>query len=134
MSSSRGGGDSDNWARSRDEKRGTNTAHEQITGRFSKKPAGDDDKITSTPDMYFLDTKKFEMDPRMSKTKGYEYNYPLPLEARGNPLLQEMIVMKNVNQFMAETHMHKLPIMKYPGATKRLTGVSLDLLLLSLHD
>ena len=74
--------------------------------------------------MYFLDVNQHKMNPLMSKMKGYQYNYLLGLEAQRNPLLQEMTVMGHVNKFMADNQMHKMDLIRYPHATRRICGVS----------
>ena len=74
--------------------------------------------------MYFLDVNQHKMDPRLSKMKGYQYNYLVPLEAQKNAKLQEMTIMGNVNQFMADNQMHKMDLIRYPNATRRICGVS----------
>ena len=56
-----------------------------------------------TDDMYFLNTNKHYMDPGMSKMKGYNYMFMLPLACKNNPVLQEMTVMNHANQFFVDT-------------------------------
>ena len=113
----------DSWSQSKGKPANatsSRTPHEVSTGAsFLKKKV---EEPATPPDMYFLDVTEHEMDADLSKVKGYQYRYLLKKAARENPKIQEMTVMNHTHTFMADNMMIKIPIIKYPQATRRLTG------------
>ena len=99
------------------------TPHEMMTN--AKFQPNVEAQHETTPEMYFLNTKKYSMYIGGTKTKGFNYNYTLSKDCEENMELQEMLVIQHAEKFMAETSMHKLPIIRFPVYTRRIMGVSL---------
>ena len=56
-------------------------------------------KLETTPEMYFLHTKMHDMNSDGTKTKGYEYKFPLSKASIDNKELQEMQILGHAHKF-----------------------------------